>query len=215
MNTQNKKTTEAFTLVEVAVAMGIAAVCMFSLQALIPSTLKIANNPTDQTIATTMMTSIAQDLKNTPSGGNVSPGFGISLPVDTTNASTLTSTNIYLAEDGLGVLDPSRARYAATVWMSNSASATVTSLTTARIKVYWPPAGTPQGSVEMVTSFNRQFQRGGAYVAIKVATNSSGVYGHDNGAGNGYQNNGRGNQWKGVDPGGASAHQNNGAGQNK
>jgi len=135
--------------------------------------------------------------------------------VDTTNASTLTSTNIYLAEDGLGVLDPSQARYAATVWMSNSASATVTSLTTARIKVYWPPAGNTQGSVEMVTSFNRQFQRGGAYVAIKVATNSSGVYGHDNGAGNGYQNNGRGNQWKGCDPGGASAHQNNGAGQNK
>lgn len=185
MNTKKTKQSEAFSLVEVVVAMGIAAICMFSLQALIPSTLKVANNAADQTAATTMLSSITQDLRNTPSGSNVSPGFGIPMPdLNSTNSVLLTSTNFYLAEDGLGVLLPSQARYAATVTLSNSAATTVTSLTTARIKVYWPAnaaASHAQGSVETVTFFNRQFQRGGTYVAKSASASvdkSSGPYGH-------------------------------------
>jgi uncharacterized protein (TIGR02598 family) len=174
MKIEKQKPSKAFTLVEVSVAMGVAAVCMFSLQALIPSTLKLANNASDQTAATTMISSITQDLRNTPAGSNVSPGFGIPMPnLNSTNSTLLTSTNFYLAEDGLGVLLPTQARYAATVTLSNAAAATVTSLTTARIKVYWPAtvaASNAQGSVETVTFFNRQFQRGGTYVAKNSST---------------------------------------------
>jgi uncharacterized protein (TIGR02598 family) len=171
--THNNKEPSAFTLVEVVIALGIAAGCMFALQGLIPSSLKVAANATDQTAATTMLSSIAQDLRNTPSGSNSSPGFGIPMPdLNSTNSTWLTSTNFYLAEDGLGVLSPTQARYGASVTLSNAAAATVTSLTSARIKVYWPATVTPdkaQGSVESVTYFNRQFQRGGTYVAKKSA----------------------------------------------
>ena len=167
-----KKTTlrksAGFTLLEVCIALGIAAVGIFALQQYMPTGLKVANNASDQTAATSMLASIAQDLRNTPAGATNSPGFGIPLPLDTTNASTLISTNLFLAADGVGVLTPSQARYAATVWLANAASATVTSLTTARIKVYWPPTGNTQGSVETTTSFNRQFQRGGVLVAAKA-----------------------------------------------
>lgn len=190
----------AFTLVEVMVALAIAAVCMFALQRLLPGTLKVAGNATDRTAATTMLTSITQDLRNTPSGNNVSPGFGIPMPdLNSTNSTLLTSTNFYLAEDGIGVLLPSQARYAAAVTLSNAASATVTSLTSARIKVYWPAsvtANNAQGSVETVTFFNRQFQRGGAYIAKKVDTNSSschtaGPYNHNGYNDYGYDCDGR------------------------
>jgi uncharacterized protein (TIGR02598 family) len=177
MNNTTQRKTDGFTLIEVCVALGIAAICILTLQQVIPTSLKVANNASDQSAASAMMSAISQDLRNTPAGQNTSPGFGITLPVDATNASTLISTNLYLAADGVGVNSPSQARYAATVWMSNAASATVTSLTTARIKVYWPPTGNTQGSVETVTSFNRQFQRGGAYVATKVATNSGSTSG--------------------------------------
>ncbi len=207
MKTQHNTHTRGFTLIEVVIGLVVAAVCMFFLQRLLPGSLKIAANATDQTAASSMMTAIAQDLRNTPAGANTSPGFGITLPIDTTNASSLISTNLYLSADGLGVLSPAQARYAATIWMSNAASATVTSLTTARIKVYWPASASMSnalGSVETVTSFNRQFQRNGAYVANNNAAasaspsasptgTSSDIDGHDNGKGNNYQNQGEGN----------------------
>ena len=199
-----KKTTlrksAGFTLLEVCIALGIAAVGIFALQQYMPTGLKVANNASDQTAATSMLASIAQDLRNTPAGATNSPGFGIPLPLDTTNASTLISTNLFLAADGVGVLTPSQARYAATVWLANAASATVTSLTTARIKVYWPPTGNTQGSVETTTSFNRQFQRGGVLVAAKATSpNSYKLGGPYNGSGrnqygydcNGFDNDGR------------------------
>lgn len=184
MKKQNNKRLEAFTLVEVCIALGIAGISLFALQGFIPSSLKVASNAADQTAATTMLTSITQDLRNTPSGSNNSPGFGIPMPdFNSTNSTWLTSTNFYLAEDGLGVLSPSQARYAATVTLSNAASTSVTSLTTARIKVYWPASVAPnnaQGSVETVTFFNRQLQRGGTYVSGDVSTVSltCGPYGH-------------------------------------
>ena len=177
MKKQNNKRLEAFTLVEVCIALGIAGISLFALQGFIPSSLKVASNAADQTAATTMLTSITQDLRNTPSGSNNSPGFGIPMPdFNSTNSTWLTSTNFYLAEDGLGVLSPSQARYAATVTLSNAASTSVTSLTTARIKVYWPASVAPnnaQGSVEAVTFFNRQLQRGGTYIAQKSGSGSS------------------------------------------
>jgi uncharacterized protein (TIGR02598 family) len=205
MKIQHRKQTEGFTLIEVVIGLVVAAVCIFFLQRLLPTSLKVAANATDQTAASSMMTAIAQDLRNTPAGSTTSPGFGITLPVDTTNSSALISTNLYLSADGLGVLSPSQARYAATIWMSNAASATVTSLTTARIKVYWPASANVSnalGSVETITSFNRQLQLNGAYVANNGAVASasasptgtgSDIDGHDNGKGNNYQNEGVGN----------------------
>lgn len=183
---KTKKKSEAFTLVEVVIALGIAAVSMFALQGLIPSSLKVVKNATDQTAATTMLSSITQDLRNTPSGSNASPGFGIPMPdLNNTNAAWLTSTNLYLSEDGLGVLAPTQARYAAYVTLTNAGSPNANnfnSLTTARIKVYWPATVDPskaQGSVESVTFFNRQMQRGGIYIAKKTSgstTQTAGPY---------------------------------------
>jgi len=175
LKNQIKKQAGGFSLVEVMIGLGVASVFMVAIQNFIPKSITVANNASDQAAATIMMSSIVQDLRNTRSDASVSPGLGIPLPIDTMASTNLMSTNIYLSPGG-GVISQSQARYAATVWLSNSASATVTSLTTVHVKVYWPTVGTTQGSVESITSFNRQLQRGGVYIASKAggsATNTT------------------------------------------
>lgn len=153
---------------EVCISLGIAAVCMFGLQQMIPSSLRVAASSKDQLAAISMLNSITQDLKNTPSSSSASPSYGIPMPdLNSTNSTKLTSDSFYLSGAGDGVTTNSQARYLATVTMSNAAASTVSSLTSAHVKISWPANATGSnvlGSVETVTFFNRQFQRGGSFV---------------------------------------------------
>jgi len=157
----------AFSLVEVCLAVGITGICVASMQGLLPAGIKLARDSTEQTACATMLASVASDLRYTPSSSGVSPRYGINLPASGQGS----SANLYLAQDGSMVSGPGNARFGVTVSLTNAPSTTVSSLTTARIKVFWPPqasADKPQGAVETVTSFNRAMQLGGVYRAKVV-----------------------------------------------
>ncbi|MCE9543846.1 MAG: hypothetical protein K8R38_10095 [Verrucomicrobia bacterium] len=151
-------TAAAFSLVEVVIALGIAAFCLVALLGLFPLGLKSAKSTTDQTAAAAFLGNIALDLRGIPAGSNSSSLYGITLPGAV--AGLTLSTNFFFNEDG-GISSSSSsiiARYGVLLILSNPTAAS----TTARIQIYWPPTlstnslGNALGVIESVISINRQ-----------------------------------------------------------
>ena len=160
--TTQKIINDGFTIVEVALALGMVGICIATMQGLIPAGIRVARDSTEQTACTTMMSAVATDLRYSASGSSNSPRFGIAFP----ETGSSSSTNIYLMEDGTQTLNAKNARFGVSVGLSNAPSTTVSSLTSAKIKVFWPSTaaiGKEQGSVETLTAFNREMQKGGKY----------------------------------------------------
>jgi uncharacterized protein (TIGR02598 family) len=126
----------AFSLVEVVIALGIAAFCLVAMLGLIPSGLKSAKNTTDQTAAAILLDDLALDLRNTQAGSNITPLYAITLPAAGTAAANAT-TNFFINEDTTKTNTNSglSTRYGVLLTMSNPTAYT----TTAWIQVYWPP----------------------------------------------------------------------------
>jgi type II secretory pathway pseudopilin PulG len=156
----------AFSLVELTLALGVAAFCLIAVFGLIPVGVQTNRNSTSQTAATNIMASIVADLRGTPktSGtwtGN-SPLFCVSLGTSKTlyfDSQSLCASNL------AGSLDCNCApgstnlkiRYQATITFPLAGN-----LTYADIKVTWPPTYVltsptpiPSGSVEMFAALNR------------------------------------------------------------
>lgn len=140
--------TAAFSLVEVALALGVAAFCLIAILGLMPVGVQTNRNATSQTAATNIMAAIVADLRTTPPAATTSPQFAITFGTDTTlyfDASGQASTS--LGTD-------SRYRLNIT-W--NSAP---TGLNYAVLRVTWPapidPATTtPSGVVKIFAAFDR------------------------------------------------------------
>ena len=138
----------AFSLVELVIALGVAAFCLIAVFGLMPVGMQTNRNATSQTAATNIIAGIVADLRATPAAATTSPQFGITFGTDKTlyfdtsgQASTSLSTD-------------SRYRLSIT-W--NSAP---TGLHYAALKVTWPAAAdpevtTPNGSVETFAAFDR------------------------------------------------------------
>jgi uncharacterized protein (TIGR02598 family) len=140
--------TAAFSLVEVTLALGIAAFCLIAVFGLIPVAVQTNRNATSQTAATNIMAAVVADLRATPTTTNTSSQFAISF------GTTGTQTR-YL--DGSGTASTSLtadSRYRLDItW--NSAP---TGLRYAYLKVTWPAAATAanaSGSTEMFAAFDR------------------------------------------------------------
>jgi uncharacterized protein (TIGR02598 family) len=162
---------DGFTMVEVALALGIVGICIATMQGLIPAGIRVARDSTEQTACTTMMAAVATDLRYSASGSSSTPRFGITFP----DSGSSSATNIYLMEDGSQTLDAKNARFGVSVGLSNAPSSTVSSLTSAKIKVFWPSTasiGKEQGSVETLTAFNREMQKGGKYRSKKESSDN-------------------------------------------
>ena len=136
----------AFSLVEVTLAIGIAAFCLITVFALVPVAVLANRNATSQTAATNVMASVTADMRATT--GSTSPQYGITFG---------TPKTLYF--DGAGQFTASlgaNSRYRVSVTFPSSPSG----LSYADIKATWPaPADpattTPSGSAEMFTAFKR------------------------------------------------------------
>ncbi|MGH7983275.1 MAG: Verru_Chthon cassette protein B [Candidatus Udaeobacter sp.] len=138
----------AFSLVEIVLALGVAAFCLIAIVGLMPVGVQTNRNATSQTAATNIMAAIVADLRTTPAAATTSPQFAITFGTDKTlyfdalgQASTSLSTD-------------SRYRLSIT-W--NSAP---TGLNYAVLRVTWPasvdPATTtPSGAVKILAAFDR------------------------------------------------------------
>ena len=135
----------AFSLVEVTLALGVAAFCLIALFGLIPVSMQTNRNATNQTAATSIVASVVADLRATPTANSTSSQFGITF-----------GTNATLYFDGAGQATTSattNSRYQLNViWGGSSA------LRYADLKVTWPATATAAnatGSTEMFAAFGR------------------------------------------------------------
>ncbi len=135
----------AFSLVEVTLALGVAAFCLLALFGLIPVSMQTNRNATNQTAATSIIAGVVADLRATPTANSTSAQFGITF-----------GTNATLYFDGAGQASTSptaNSRYQLNVTWSGSST-----LRYADLKVTWPAAATAanaSGSTEMFAAFGR------------------------------------------------------------
>ena len=135
----------AFSLVEVTLALGIAAFCFVAVFGLMPVGVQTNRNATSQTAATNIMAAMVSDLRAVPKANTTSTQFGITF-----------GTNTTLYFDGTGQFTTSlspNSRYQLNVtWYGSSG------LRYADLKVTWPAAATAAnatGSTEMFVAFDR------------------------------------------------------------
>jgi uncharacterized protein (TIGR02598 family) len=135
-----------FSLVEVTLALGIAAFCLIAVFGLIPVGVQANRNATSQTAATNIVAAVVADLRATPTTSTTSAQFGITFGTD--------PPPLYF--DGAGQFSTSlgeNSRYQLNVTWSGSSG-----LRYAGVKVTWPAAATAanaSGSVEIFAAFDR------------------------------------------------------------
>jgi uncharacterized protein (TIGR02598 family) len=138
----------AFSLVELVLALGIVAFCLFAVFGLMPVGMQTNRNATSQTAAANIIAAIVADLRTTPAAATTSPQFAITFGTDKT---------LYFDASGQASISLSPdSRYQLNIkW--NSAP---TGLYYADLKVTWPATvdpitTTPSGSVEIFAAFDR------------------------------------------------------------
>lgn len=141
-----KRSKTAFSLVELTLAIGIAAFCLIAVFGLMPVGVQTNRNATSQTAATNIIASVIADMRATQ--GTTSAQYGIQFGIAKT-----------LYFDGAGQFTTSlgaNSRYRVNITFPSSPSG----LSYADLRVTWPapvdPATTtPSGQVEMFAAFDR------------------------------------------------------------
>jgi uncharacterized protein (TIGR02598 family) len=143
----------AFSLVEVTLALGIAAFCLIAVFGLVPVGVQTNRNATSQTVATNILSGVVSDIRAS------TPGQGFSAKYHISRAKA-TNTTLYF--DGQGQSSTSlgaNSRYRLYVQIGNNPAAVVYP-NYADLIVTWPAAVdpihstiTPSGSVETVAAF--------------------------------------------------------------
>ena len=158
-----------FSLVEVTLALGIAAFCLIAVLGLVPVGVQTNRNATSQTTATNILSSVVSDIRASPKGSTATPKYKIRR-----SKSNITT----VCFDGQGQPDPlggqignvsCRAgnwRYRLYVKIYPITAPTDPHLKPycanyVVLKLVWPAAAdpltaTPSGSVETSTSFSDQ-----------------------------------------------------------
>ncbi len=140
-----------FSLIEVTIALGIAAFCLVSMIGLIPVGLNNCGIAALQTEAINLLSAVAADLRNAPTAG-VNAGFSPRYNIQVGDPTQ--STVFYVNEDGgnSSVLGP-KSQYrvsVTTVYQPNSGQ---TRATWENVNVSWPAAANSKfGQATLETS---------------------------------------------------------------
>jgi len=158
----------AFSLVEVTLALGVAAFCLLAVFGLIPVGLQTNRNATSQTVATNVIAFVVADLRANYKTTLVTPTWRSPLLCMTLG----TQTTLYFDSQSrcsgnlAGTTNPCgggftqaqavQTRYRLTIAFPPSTG----NLTYADLKVTWPAGAdpattTPSGSVELFAAFDR------------------------------------------------------------
>jgi uncharacterized protein (TIGR02598 family) len=136
----------AFSLVELTLAIGIAAFCLIAVFGLMPVGVQTNRNATSQTAAASILSNVIADMRATPRTNATSSQFAITFGTEKT-----------LYFDGAGQFTTSlgaNSRYRVRITFPSSPSG----LSYADVKVTWPAAATPSnasGSTEIFAAFDR------------------------------------------------------------
>jgi uncharacterized protein (TIGR02598 family) len=141
-----RRSRPAFSLVEVTLALGIAAFCLIAVFGLMPVGVQANRNATSQTAATNIIAAVIADLRATPKNSTTSSQFSITFGTN--------PPPMYF--DGTGqfaITLGANSRYQLNITWTGSAG-----LRYADLKATWPAAATPanaSGSVETFAAFDR------------------------------------------------------------
>jgi len=161
-----KQFISAFSLIELTLALGVAAFCLIAIFGLVPVAALTNRNATSQSAATNIMAAVVSDLRAAPKANSWSYQFAIPFG---TNGTRYFDSQGQCSCDTAGMQKPNplagdcslswspalQPRYRLTITWSGSSS-----LRYADLKVTWPAAAdpttiTPIGSTEMLAAFDR------------------------------------------------------------
>ena len=137
----------AFSLVEVTLALGIAAFCLIAVFGLVPIGVQTNRNATSRTAAMNIMAAVIADLRAIPTTKSSSAQFSIAFGTP----KTLYFDNTGQFATSLGT----NSRYQLNVTWSDSGW---NGLKYAGVKVWWPAAASAanaSGSAQMFAAFDR------------------------------------------------------------
>ena len=150
----------AFSLVEITLALGVAAFCLLAVFGLMPVGVQTNRNATSQTAATNIIAGVVADIRAaataTPSA-TPSPVYNISVPArggSNTSAQTLYFDSAGQFTTSLGA----NSRYQLNVTFPVNPDSGTFKPTYADLRITWPAAATAanaSGSVEMFAAFHR------------------------------------------------------------
>ena len=138
----------AFSLVEVVLALGVAAICLLGIFGLMPIGVKTQRNATSQTTAANIIAAVVADLRATPSPSSTSSQFNITFGTNPPPLYFDDTGQFRTSLDGAS-------RYQLNLTWNASTPA---GLRYADLKVTWPAAATPtnaSGGVELFAAFDR------------------------------------------------------------
>ena len=151
-----------FSLVEVTLALGVAAFCLIAVLGMLPVGLKTQQASVQQTIANNITSEIIGDLRAAYTGpGSNSSQFGIELKKLPPGQKTKYSPNpVYFALDGTKQNGSAGAIFKATITYFSATDITDATLTLVDITISWPAAQADltkvAGSVETVAVIDRK-----------------------------------------------------------
>jgi uncharacterized protein (TIGR02598 family) len=154
---------QGFSLVEVTLAIGIAAFCLLAVFALLPVGLDSNRESHRHTAAAALATDVVADLRATAlsqTAGAVTTSPVYKIPVPSASLGFI----LYLNEDGSSVVNPTDNDggpvYRTTVTVTNPQTTTPRQATTAAINITWaastnPGQQSPAGSYQTVVGIDR------------------------------------------------------------
>ena len=134
------QTSRAFSLVEVTLALGVAAIALISIFGLLVTGTQTHHTSVEQSSSSDILTAVAADLRATPKTSSTSTQFGIAIPADGNTAATST-----LYFDSLGKASTSLvadSRYQLTITFVPNGGGTRTA-TFVDLRMTWPAAANP------------------------------------------------------------------------
>ena len=148
-----------FTLVEVTLALGVAAISLLVIFSLLPIGLQTNQRAIEQTASVDILSAVVADLRATPVTiprgiAATSSQFGISIPA----SGGIGSTTLFFSSTGQSSISQQPdSRYRMTItFLSNGAGARTATFTD--LKLTWPAAASStnaHGSAEMFAAFDR------------------------------------------------------------
>ena len=159
------KSGAAFTLVEVALALGIASFCLVTVMALVPLGVNTSQAASDQTTASEILTQVLADLRATPmtsppGAKTSSTEYMVPIPAHVAGAAT-PSAVLYFGnsvQQFSSSPTPGTSRYRLTInFLTPASDRSATGVT---LLVSWPPqvnpaTATPTGRVQIFAALDR------------------------------------------------------------
>ena len=144
--------TFSFSLVELTLAIGVAAFCLIAVFGLLPVGVQTNQAAISQTAAASILSAVVVDLRATPGASDTSAQFGINF--------ASSSQTLYFGEDGRSISAADGPRYRLTITFPPN-PAGIHTARFATLKISWPAAADPAvtqpaGSVETFAAFDRR-----------------------------------------------------------